>query len=369
MIAVTQIDLTAQPQALREFLYARLGGDAAGRDLASLLLQVAVASRRVSVAVSRGALLGQHPAAGEINVHGEAQKPLDLVANEVFIRCCQPDGVLAGMVSEELEEPYAIPEQFARGPYLLVFDPLDGSSNLDVNVTVGSIFSVLRYERADTGEPPATADYLQPGGAQVAAGYTLYGPSLMLVLSIGEGVDGFSWDDEAGEFVLTHPRLSIAPDACEFAINSSNSRFWQPPVRRYIADCKAGRDGDLGRDYNMRWVASLVVEVHRILMRGGVYLYPRDEKLPVKAGRLRLMYEANPMAMLIEQAGGRASTGREPLLQVEPKEIHQRVPVILGARNDVERIERYHRESDDGSDQPYMSPLFHETSLFLPEAR
>lgn len=353
-------------QTLREFLDVRLNATEAGRDLASLLLQVAGAARRIADAVSCGPLAQAQTAAESVNVHGETQKPLDIIANDIFFRACEGNGVLAGMVSEELDQPHAIPERFPRGRYLLAFDPLDGSSNLDVNVTVGSIFSVLRHDRDDA---PVAADYLQPGTRQVAAGYALYGPSTMLVLSIGNGVHGFTWDTECAEFVLTHPALRIEADASEFAINASNARFWQPPVRRYVAECKAGREGDIGRDYNMRWIASLVAEVHRILMRGGVYLYPCDNRLPPKAGRLRLLYEASPMAMLVEQAGGRASTGRERLLKIRPEDIHQRIPVILGARNDVERIERYHRETDDGSDQPFASPLFNETSLFLPEAR
>ncbi|MBA2078369.1 class 1 fructose-bisphosphatase [Rhodanobacter sp. PCA2] len=353
-------------ESLRDFLGARLYASEADRDLASLLLAVAAAARSIAGVVARGALAEAGRGAGAVNVHGEVQKPLDLIANEIFLRACERDGVVAGMVSEELDEPYAIPERYPRGRYLLAFDPLDGSSNIDVDVTVGSIFSVLRHAG---DEPPCADDFLQAGNRQVAAGYALYGPATMLVLSIGEGVHGFTLDAGSAEFVLTHPAMRIDPDAGEFAINASNARFWQPAVKRYVADCQAGRDGHFGRDFNMRWIASLVAEVHRILMRGGVYLYPRDEKLPARAGRLRLLYEANPMAMLVEQAGGRASTGREQLQQLLPDAIHQRIPLILGARNDVERIERYHRESDDGSDRPFASPLFHENSLFLPEAR
>lgn len=363
---MTKTRVDAQRESLRDFLDARLGASEAGRDLTSLLLEVAGAARRIADVVARGALAQAGAGAGTVNTHGEEQKPLDLIANEIFLRACERDGVVAGMVSEELDEPYAIPERYPRGRYLLAFDPLDGSSNIDVDVTVGSIFSVLRHA---SEEAPCAGDFLQAGNHQVAAGYALYGPATMLVLSIGEGVHGFTLDAASAEFVLTHPALRIAPDAGEFAINASNARFWQPAVKRYVGECQAGRDGDLGRDYNMRWIASLVAEVHRILMRGGVYLYPCDDKLPKKAGRLRLLYEANPMAMLVEQAGGRASTGRERLLRVRPDGIHQRISLILGARNDVERIERYHRESDDGSDRPFASPLFHENSLFLPEAR
>jgi fructose-1,6-bisphosphatase len=231
---------------------------------------------------------------------------------------------------------------------------------------VGTIFSVLRHQRAPA---PAIADFLCPGREQVAAGYAIYGPATMLVLSVGKGTHGFTLDREIGNFILTHPNLAIPEDSGEFAINTSNSRFWEPPVHRYVTECQAGRSGERGRDFNMRWIASMVAEVHRILMRGGVFMYPKDTKDPGKPGRLRLMYEANPIAMLVEQAGGRASTGRQRLLDVRPQALHQRVPVILGSRHEVERIERYHAEFDNGTDKPYVSPLFNERSLFRPEAR
>jgi len=353
-------------QTLNAFLEAALGTTPEGRDLADVLLHVGDAVRAVSREVARGALARSRPVAGAVNVQGETQKPLDVLANDLFLRICADGECVAGMASEEMEDPVAVPCSGTRTKHLLVFDPLDGSSNIDINVTVGSIFSVLRH--AGAGEPQPE-HYLQPGHRQLAAGYALYGPSTLLVLSVGDGTHGFSLDADRGTFVLTHPALRIAPEAREFAINMSNARFWEPPVQRYVAACKAGVEGDIGRDYNMRWVASMVAEVHRILLRGGVYLYPRDRKLPRKAGRLRLLYEANPMAMLVEQAGGRASTGRARLSDVVPDAIHQRIPVILGAREDVERIERYHREFDEGSDKPFASPLFNEFSLFLPEAR
>jgi fructose-1,6-bisphosphatase len=269
------------------------------------------------------------------------------------------------MASEEMEAPFAIPVEFPRGPYLLVFDPLDGSSNIDVNVAVGTIFSVL--EHAGTAAPTET-DYLQKGTTQVAAGYAIYGPATMLVLTVGKGTHGFTLDREIGNFILTHRDLRVPEDATEFAINTSNERFWEPPVQRYVAECKAGKTGVRGRDFNMRWIASFVAEAHRILMRGGVFMYPKDTKDPGKPGRLRLMYEANPIGMVIEQAGGMASTGRGRILDVAPSELHQRVPVILGSKNEVERIERYHRDYDRGEDKPYVSPLFNERSLYRPEA-
>ena len=354
-----------QRPTLSKFLIEQLRGSVREQQLAALLVDVAAAVKTISAIVAKGALDGRHGSLQSQNVHGEVQKPLDVLTNEIFLRHCEWGGLLAGMVSEEMEQPYAIPAEYARGPYLLVFDPLDGSSNIDVNVAVGSIFSVLEH----AGDAAATAaDYLQPGARQVAAGYAIYGPSTMLVLSIGRGTHGFTLDREIGNFILTHPDLAIPADTAEFAINISNERFWEPPVQRYVSECKAGAAGERERDFNMRWIASLVAEVHRILMRGGVFMYPRDTRTPGKPGRLRQLYEANPMALLVEQAGGCASTGRERILDVQPGEVHQRIADILGSRNEVMRIERYHREHEDGSDRPFVSPLFNERSLLRPDS-
>ena len=330
-------------------------------ELGALLIDVAAAVKTISAMVAKGALGGNLGALDSTNVQGEVQKKLDVLTNEAILRHCEWGGQLAGMVSEEMEEAYRLPDQYPRGRYLLVFDPLDGSSNSDVNMSVGSIFSILQRSTAGDAEP---ADYLQPGDRQLAAGYAIYGPSTMLVLTLGDGTHGFTLDRESGNFILTHPGVRVPDETREFAINTSNERFWEPPVQRYVAECKAGRSGVRGADFNMRWIASLVAEVHRILIRGGIFLYPRDFRDPAKPGRLRLLYEANPMAMLIEQAGGAASTGRGRLLDVVPQELHQRVPVILGSKHEVERVERYHREYDEGSDQPFVSPLFSDRSLF-----
>ena len=299
-----------------------------GAELIALVNDIQTACKYIASAVARGALSAARGSTGVINVQGEEQKPLDAIANGIMIDSCEWGGYLAGMVSEEMEAPHPIPAQYPRGRYLLVFDPLDGSSNLDVNVTVGTIFSVLRAPEGVTD--PSAADFLQPGTKQVCAGYALYGPSAMIVITLGTGVHGFTLDPEIGAYILTHPNLSIAPDAQEFAVNASNQRFWEPPVRRYVDECLAGKAGVRGKDFNMRWIASLVAEVHRILMRGGLFMYPKDTKDPGKPGRLRLLYEANPMAMLVEQAGGAASTGRGRILDVVPTSLHQRVPVILG---------------------------------------
>jgi fructose-1,6-bisphosphatase len=267
------------------------------------------------------------------------------------------------MVSEELAEPYQIPPEYPLGKYLLAFDPLDGSGNIDINAPVGSIFSVLQAPRGM--QAPQVEDFLQPGSQQLCAGYAIYGATTMLVLTVGRGVHGFTLDRGFGEFILTHPNMTIPEESQEFAINASNQRFWEPPVKRYVAECLAGRGGVRGKDFNMRWIASLVAEVHRILIRGGLFMYPKDSKDPGKSGRLRLLYEANPMAMLIEQAGGAASTGRIRIADLVPSELHQRVPLILGCRAEVERIERYHLEHEQGLDCIYSSPLFKERSLFI----
>ncbi|HXE40711.1 MAG TPA: class 1 fructose-bisphosphatase, partial [Azonexus sp.] len=319
-----------------------------------------------------GALGGLHGRAGSddgsgtaVNVQGEIQQKLDVLSNEAFLRVNEWGGYLAGMASEEMDEPYAIPNEYPRGRYLLVFDPLDGSSNSDVNVSVGTIFSIFARPAAGDARP---GDYLRPGCEQLAAGYAIYGPSTMMVLTLGTGTHGFTLDRENGNFILTHPDIRVPEDTNEFAINTSNERFWEPPVQRYVSECKAGKTGVRAADFNMRWIASMVAEVHRILIRGGIFMYPKDNKDPSKPGRLRLLYEANPMAMLIEQAGGAASTGRRRILDVQPEALHQRVPVILGSKNEVERLERYHRDYDNGSDRPFVSPLFAERSLFRDES-
>jgi len=283
------------------------------------------------------------------------------MSDTAFINTFSMGGLVAGLASEENDDILEIDPRDGTGRFLAVFDPLDGSSNIDVNVSVGSIFSVLI---APQGRTPTVDDFLVPGRQQLAAGYAIYGPSTMFVLTVGKGTHGFTLDREVGNFILTHPHMEVPADTSEFAINASNERFWEPPVQRYVSECKNGKTDVRGRDFNMRWIASMVADIHRILMRGGVFMYPRDTKDPSKAGRLRLMYEANPMSMVIEQAGGLGSTGRERILDLKPNDIHQRVPVVIGSRNEVERIEKYHREYDTGTDEKYSSPLFQERSLY-----
>jgi fructose-1,6-bisphosphatase I/sedoheptulose-1,7-bisphosphatase len=324
-----------------------------------LVNDVRLACKRIARVIGKGALSDALGTAGTTNVQGEAQMKLDVLANDIFVRTNEWGGQLMGMLSEEMDDPYPIPAEYPRGKYLLLFDPLDGSSNIDVNVSVGSIFSVLRCPEGIS--EPTEKDFLQPGTQQVCAGYAIYGPSTMLVLTTGRGVNGFTLDREIGEFMLTHPDITIEPDTSEFAINASNSRYWEPAIKRYVNECLAGQAGPRGRDFNMRWIASLVAETHRILMRGGVFMYPRDRKDLSKAGRLRLLYEANPIGMLIEQAGGRASTGHQPILEVQPQAAHERIGFVFGARNEVERIERYHR---DHNEFEYDAPLFGSRGLF-----
>ncbi len=351
---------------LSKFLIEQLKGSPDSNALAALLVDVAAAIKAISAVAAKGALGGNQGTLDTVNVQGETQKPLDVLTNEIILRHCDWGGLVAGMVSEEMDDPFQIPPEYARGRYLLVFDPLDGSANIDLNSATGTIFSVLAH---DGEAAPGVSDFLQAGSKQVAAGYAIYGPSTLLVLSVGRGTHGFTLDREIGNFILTHPDMRVPDETSEFAINASNERFWEPPMQRYVEECKAGKTGPRGRDFNMRWIAAMVAEVHRILIRGGVFMYPRDSKDPKKAGRLRLLYEANPMAMLIEQAGGAASTGRARMLDQQPEALHQRIGVVLGSRREVERIEHYHSVFDAGADKPFTSPLFNERSLFRPEAR
>jgi len=343
-----------------EFLIeARRNHPEARGDLNGVLHSVATACKAISRAVAHGSLADLLGNAEASNVHGERQKKLDLIANDIFIRLNENRGYVAGMASEELEEPYRLPPAYERGKYLLLFDPLDGSSNIDVNVSVGSIFSILRAPKA--GIDPDDEDFLQPGAQQVAAGYAIYGPSTMLVLTTGAGVHAFTLDPLLGEFILSHRGLRIPDETHEFAINASNSRFWEYPVQRYVDECLKGSSGARGKDFNMRWIASLVAETHRILMRGGVFMYPRDNKSPSANGRLRLTYECNPISLLIEQAGGRASTGYKRMLDVQPDGLHQKIGFVFGSSAEVERIERYHHEGDMRDSE---QPLFAQRGLF-----
>ena len=307
-----------------------------------LLNNIVTACKQISHKVNRGQLIGVLGSAESENIQGEVQKKLDIITNDIMVNALNWTGHLAGMASEEIDGLIKIPAHYPKGKYLALFDPLDGSSNIDINLAVGTIFSILRCRE---GIDPEIEDFLRKGSEQVCAGFVLYGPSTMMVLTTGHGVNGFTLDQDIGEFILTHANMKIPQETSEFAINISNQRFWEPPVQRYIDECLQGKEGVRGKDFNMRWVASLVADVYRILTRGGVFLYPLDHKDPSKPAKLRLMYEANPMAMIIEQAGGACSTGRERILDIKPTGIHQRVPVILGSKTEVERIVSYHSET------------------------
>ena len=309
-----------------------------------LLEVVARACKRISFAVNKGELGEVMGTAGSENVQGEVQKKLDIIANETLIEANEWGGHLAAMASEEMEGIYVVPNRYPQGEYLLMFDPLDGSSNIDINMSIGTIFSVLKKHDSHPGVHDS--DFMQPGTQQVAAGYCIYGPQTTLVLTVGDGVAMFTLDREQGSFILIEENVKIPEDTKEFAINMSNMRHWDEPMKRYIDECLAGEEGPRGKNFNMRWVAAMVADVHRILCRGGVFMYPLDKREPHKSGKLRLMYEANPMSWLIEQAGGAATNCRERILDIQPTELHQRVSVVLGSKNEVERVTRYHLEAD-----------------------
>jgi len=314
-------------------------------ELRLLIEVVSRACKTISHAVGKGALgevLGTSEASSE-NIQGEIQKKLDIISNDILLEANEWGGHLAAMASEEMESIHPIPNRYPMGEYLLLFDPLDGSSNIDVNVSIGTIFSVLKAPAGMT--TPTEKDFLQPGRQQVAAGYAVYGPQTVLVLTTGNGVHSFTLDREMGSWVMTSDGARIPEDTKEYAINASNARHWHAPVTRYMDELQAGTTGARGKDFNMRWIASMVADVHRILTRGGIFMYPADARDPGKPGKLRLMYEANPMAFIVEQAGGAATDGHQRILDIQPEKLHQRVAVFLGSKNEVERVTSYHKEA------------------------
>ncbi len=334
----------AKPVSLTQYLVEqqRRHGNIPGQ-LRLLLEVVARACKRIAISVNKGALGDVLGTADSENVQGEVQKKLDIIANEVLIEANEWGGALAAMASEEMDSIHVVPNRYPQGEYLLLFDPLDGSSNIDVNVSIGTIFSVLR--KLSDHESIGERDFLQPGTRQAAAGYCVYGPQTVLVLTVGAGVAMFTLDREQGSWVLTEENVRIPEDTKEFAVNMSNMRHWDEPMKRYIDECLQGVEGPRGKDFNMRWIASMVADVHRILSRGGVFLYPWDKRDPSKPGKLRLMYEASPMAFLVEQAGGAATDARRRILELTPTTLHERVSVVLGSKNEVERVTKYHTEA------------------------
>ncbi len=327
--------------SLTQYLIEQQRGEAQIPAQLRLLIEVvARACKRIAINVNKGALGDVLCTAGSENVQGEVQKKLDVIANEVLIEANEWGGHLAGMASEEMDDMLAVPNRYPQGEYLLLFDPLDGSSNIDINVSIGTIFSVLKHH----GGPVTNESFLQPGTAQVCAGYCVYGPQTTLVLTVGKGVVMFTLDREQGSWVMTEDSIRIPEDTKEFAINMSNMRHWAPPVKRYIDECLAGKEGPRGKDFNMRWVAAMVADVHRIMTRGGIFMYPWDKREPNKPGKLRLMYEANPMSFLVEQAGGVSTNGLQRIMEIQPTQLHERVSVMLGSRNEVDIVTGYHHE-------------------------
>ncbi len=305
--------------------------------LGRLLSAIASVSKEIHSKVSMGALAGVLGTAGTENVHGEHQKKLDVLSNEIFVKGVESTGSVAGMASEEMTHCLPTPSKYPKGKYLISFDPLDGSSNIDINAPIGTIFSITEAPEGKITDH----SFLIPGRQQVAAGYAMYAPQTILTFSVGDGVVMFTLDPKSNEYILTNEKVTIKPYTSEFAINMSNMRHWESPVRQYVRDLLAGTTGVLGKNYNMRWVAAMVAEVHRILCRGGIFMYPWDDRKPEQPGKLRLMYEANPMAFLIEQAGGYATDGKTGILDIQPKKLHQRVSVILGAKQEVHRVAIY----------------------------
>ncbi|QSE44814.1 class 1 fructose-bisphosphatase [Acinetobacter johnsonii] len=304
-------------------------------ELAQVISTIAATCQTIDQALQKGALAGVLGSAQHENVQGEEQKKLDVISNDYLIDALKIHPQVGGLASEELDEFTPAQE---NGKYLVLFDPLDGSSNIDINMCVGTIFSILPAKNAVT----QAEDFMQAGNQQVAAGYVLYGPSTMLALTVGAGTVFFTFDPETQQFLLTSENIQVAADTKEYAINASNQRHWENPVKRYIEELLAGKTGPRDKDFNMRWVACMVGDIHRILCRSGIFMYPYDLKDPKKAGRLRLMYEANPMSMLIEQAGGASTTGRVRILDIQPTDLHQRVPVIIGSKNEVDLVTSYH---------------------------
>jgi fructose-1,6-bisphosphatase I len=339
---------------MEEYLTSWAQSDSARLAIAATIRVIAGACKDIADVVAAGPLGGRLSVVEAAGIGGDFQTALDVLANERLIDALRGAPV-AAVASEELDVPI---ELNPGTPLIVALDPLDGSSNIDTNVSVGTIFSLLPTPPSGGAEPAA---FLRHGSDQIAAGYILYGPQTSLVLTLGAGTDIFTLDRACGTFVLTMPQVQIPPVSNEFAINASNARYWAKEVRQWFDDCIAGAEGPRGRNFNMRWIASMVAEAHRILVRGGVYAYPGDAREGYRSGRLRLVYEANPIAMLMEQAGGAASTGRERILDHQPRMLHERVPLIFGSRKEVALLEEHHIEPYPTGEK---SPLFSRRGLF-----
>ncbi|MBB4303075.1 fructose-1,6-bisphosphatase I [Rhodobium orientis] len=341
---------------LEEHLKTWAGADETRRGIAQTIVSIAGNGIAIAELIAAGPLAGTLGASLGENADGDTQKELDVRAHEMIAAGLKETPV-AYMGSEEAEEPVAINPD--TGTLVVAIDPLDGSSNIDTNVSVGTIFSILPVQPGSDRTP--LGDFLQPGTAQLAAGIIVYGPQTSLVLTVGAGTQIYILDRANRRFLLVREKVEIPLDKPEYAINASNYRFWDEPVRAYIDDCIAGEEGPRATNFNMRWIASLVAEVYRILARGGIFLYPRDSRKGYQRGRLRLVYEANPVAFIVEQAGGGATDGTARIMELKPGELHERVPLIFGARPKIERVIRYHTEPHSFVDR---APLFGKRGLF-----
>lgn len=306
------------------------------KGLKAAVEDVTKACIRIMDLVGRGPLIGIYGEAGETNVQGEDQQKLDILSNQILLDMLAWSGNWAGLASEEMENIFHIPAHYPKGKFLCAFDPLDGSGNIDINMPIGTIFSILPYDKGQ--EAPHNKDFLRPGRDQVAAGYVLYGASTMMVLTIGDGVHSFTFDRSIGEFFRTQSNLTI-PETPNYSVNASNYRHWSKPVKQYVDECLAGIDGSRQKNYNMRWMGCMVADSHRMIAKGGMFMYPSDARDPSKPGKLRLLYECNPMSFIAEQAGGRSITDNDNTLDIQPTSLHQRVPLMMGHKSEIDYLE------------------------------
>jgi fructose-1,6-bisphosphatase I len=311
-------------------------------ELSKLLHDLSLAAKVISLEVNKAGLVDILGFTGDNNVHGEQVKKLDVFAHDMMVKAMDHGGHLCVMASEEEEDIIHIPPMFKIGKYVLLFDPLDGSSNIDANVSVGTIFSIYRRKSPD-GKAGTIEDCLQPGHQQVAAGYIVYGSSTMLVYTAGHGVHGFTLDPAFGEFLLSHRDMQIPKKSRIYSINEGNYLYWHPGLKKYIKYLQE-EDTETGRPYSSRYIGSMVSDIHRNLLYGGIFMYPADSRNP--NGKLRLMYECNPMAFIIEQAGGRATDGKRRILEIQPEKLHQRIPIFIGSEDDVKLVEKFMVEEE-----------------------
>ncbi|AWD32468.1 Fructose-1,6-bisphosphatase class 1 [Candidatus Kinetoplastibacterium sorsogonicusi] len=332
-------------KTLKEYIFEKKVNEILDNELCLLIETISCSCKKISSLIRKGALENIFGDIGHINIQGEEQKKLDVIANEIFLKINEKSGTLCGMASEEMEDIYQISSN-KKGKYLLIFDPLDGSSNINVNVSIGSIFSVVLNNNYNENSLVNKKDFLIPGNKQIFAGYALYGPQTILVITLGKGVYGFTLDINTNDWILTHENITIPQSTNNFSINMSNMNYWNNPIKKYIEDCLIGNKGPLRKNYNMRWVGSMVSDIHRILIQGGIFIYPPDSRESYKFGKIRLMYEANPISFIIEQAKGSAINGIDRILDIIPKNIHERIGIILGSEKEVSIIKNYYKNNN-----------------------